>query len=184
MFLSPALGAGLDEVLGLSLSSSMSSSSLPGARLEAVFGSEYFGGETGESSSSPSSTLLLPLTPDLGGGVELSALRPGEDRSSGRIGLSSGNEGLSRPKCLSDKKDRDSEVRTNCSREDKEVGLAPEFDDGNPAFIMLELVVDETEEGLDGSSSLSSLLSWSAMSGLGEFPNPDGRSEGIPGKSG
>ena len=50
-------------------------------------------------------------------------------------------------------------MRTNCSRDDKVVGLAPEFDDGNPAFIMLELVVEETDEGLDGSSSLSSLLS-------------------------
>lgn len=145
-----------------SISSSGSSSSFSIlAFAGSCFGSEgiYFGGETGESSSSPSSTLLRPFIPDEclgGGGLLADGLRPGEDKSSGRIGLSIGNEGLSRPKCLSDKKDNDSEVRTKCSKEEREVALVPPVcgAPGKPVFI--ELVVEDTEEGLDGSSSLSS----------------------------
>lgn len=165
MFLSPAGGMGLLVFLGLSVSSSVSSSSSSSASsfsIFAVFGSVgmHLGGETGESSSSPSSTLLRPFIPDecLGGGVEDSGFRPGEDKSSGRIGLSIGN-GLSRPKCLSDKKDKDSDVRTKCSSEDSDVAFVPALEVGNAALIMFELVVEDTEEGLDGSSSLSSLLS-------------------------
>ncbi len=159
-----SLEIGLLVFFGLSIfsvSSSGSSSSFSSlAFAGSCFASEgiYFGGDTGESSSSPSSTLLRPFTPDGclgGGGLLADGLRPGEDKSSGRIGLSIGNEGLRRPKCLSDKKDNDSEVRTKCSKEEREVGLVPVCGaPGKPVFI--ELVVEDTEEGLDGSSSLSS----------------------------
>ena len=144
------------------MSSSGSSSSFSSLAFAGSFGSEgiYFGGETGESSSSPSSTLLRPFIPDGclgGGGLLADVLRPGEDKSSGRIGLSIGNEGLSRPKCLSDKKDNDSEVRTKCSKEEREVALVPPPVCGAPGKpVFIELVVEDTEEGLDGSSSLSS----------------------------
>ncbi len=157
------LRSGLLVFFGLSIfsvSSSGSTSSFSSlAFAGSCFASEgiYFGGDTGESSSSPSSTLLRPFTPDgcLAGGLLADGLRPGEDKSSGRIGLSIGNEGLRRPKCLSDKKDNDSEVRTKCSKEEREVGLVPVCGaPGKPVFI--ELVVEDTEEGLDGSSSLSS----------------------------
>ena len=151
------------SILSMSSSSSSksaSSFSILGFEVGCVSGGKDFGGETGESSSSPSSTLLLPFIPDgCGvGGVLLDGLRTGDDKSSGRLGFSPWN-GLSRPKCLSDKKDRDSEVRTKCSNDDSEVVFVPEVGTGNPEFIIVELVVEDTEEGLDGSSSLSSLSS-------------------------
>ena len=175
------------SILSMSSSCSKSSSSFSilGFEVGCVSGGKDFGGETGESSLSPSSTWLRPFTPDgcLDGGVLLDGLRTGDDKSSGRLGFSPWN-GLRRPKCLSDKKDRDSEVRTKCSNDDREVLFAPDVGTGKPEFIIVELVVEETDEGLDGSSSLSSLSSWSIMSGLGELPKPGGRCDDIPGNRG